>query len=141
MKQFTEFIVNHMLLASAFIVILMLLVYEEMKRKVLGFKEIKPMDAVRLINHEDALVVDVRDVKDYQQGHVLNALHIPLHELEERLQGLKDHQTKPVIVYCRHGQSSAKAGSLLHKHGFEKTFKLAGGISSWQGADLPLSKK
>lgn len=141
MAQLGEFVANHWVLVSALVVIVVLIVVIELKRKVLGFADIKPQEAVRLINHEDAVVLDVRDDKEYRSGHILNAVHIPLGLLEERLQELEAHKNKPVVVYCRTGQHSAQAGVILRKQGFERVYKLGGGILAWQGADLPLTKK
>lgn len=141
MAQFGEFVANNWLLVSALVIILVMIVVTELKRKVLGFADIRPQDAVRLINREDAVALDVRDDKEYRSGHILNAVHIPYALLEERLQELEPHKDKPVMVYCRTGQSSAKASVMLRKQGFNRVYKLGGGIVAWQGADLPLTKK
>lgn len=141
MAEFGDFVVRHWLLVSALVVIVVLIVVTELKRKVLGFADIKPQEAVRLINQEDAITLDVRDDKEYRGGHVLNAVHIPLALLEERLPELEPYKGKPVVVYCRTGQRSAQAAVSLRKQGFGRVYKLGGGILAWQGADLPLTKK
>jgi len=140
MAHLGEFVVNHWLLVTALIVILLLLAVEAAKRRVLGFKEIQPQEAVRLINHEDALMVDVRDDEEYRAGHVLNALLIPYGLMEERLQELEPYKLRPLIVYCRTGQRAARACALLQKHGFARLYKLSGGILAWRGAELPVVK-
>ena len=136
--QLSDFIVNHWLLVLAFAVIVALLVMDTLKRRVLGFKDIKPQEAVRLINHEGAVMVDVREDKEYQEGHVLDAVHIPYGLMEERLHELEVHKARPLIVYCRTGQRSAQAGVLLRKQGFDRIYKLSGGMLAWRGADLPV---
>ena len=140
MRQLGEFVVNHWLLILALVVIVVLLVIDTLKRRVLGFQEIKPQEAVRLINHEEAVAVDVREDKEYHEGHVLNAIHIPYGLMEERLQELDAYKAQPLIVYCRTGQRSAHAAVLLRKQGFERVYKLSGGILAWRGADLPVVK-
>ena len=140
MRQLGEFVVNHWLLILALVVIVVLLVIDTLKRRVLGFQEIKPQEAVRLINHEGAVAVDVREDKEYHEGHVLNAIHIPYGLMEERLQELDAYKAQPLIVYCRTGQRSAHAAVLLRKQGFERVYKLSGGILAWRGADLPVVK-
>ncbi len=139
MAQFGEFLLNHWLLASAFVVVLLLIIAVEMKRKVLGFADIKPQEAVRLINQEDAITLDVREDQEYAQGHVINAVHIPLGLLDKRLHELEPHKDKPIVVYCRTGQRSAQAGVQLRQQGFTRIYKLGGGMLAWQGADLPVS--
>lgn len=140
MGQFGEFVTNHWMLVSALVFIVTLIVVTELKRKVLGFADIKPQEAVRLMNHEGAIPLDVREDKEFQSGHILNAVHIPLPLLEERLHELHAHKDQPVIVYCRTGQRSAQAGVVLRKQGFGRVYKLGGGILAWQGAELPLTK-
>jgi rhodanese-related sulfurtransferase len=140
MEQLGEFIINHWLLVLALAVIVVLLIVDTSKRRVLGFRDIKPQEAVRLINHEGAVVVDVREDKEYLENHVLNAVHIPYGLMEERLQELDAYRSLPLIVYCRTGQRSAHAGALLRKHGFERVYKLSGGMLAWRSADLPVVK-
>ena len=140
MGHLGEFIINHWLLVLALVVIAVLLVLDALKRRVLGFEDIKPQEAVRLINHEGALVVDVREDNEYHEGHVLNARLMPYGLLDERLQELEDYRDKPLVVYCRTGQRAARACAMLRKQGFMQVYKLSGGILAWRGADLPVVK-
>lgn len=140
MAHLSEFVSNHWLLMLALVVIAVLLVMDTYKRKLLGYREIKPQEAVRLINHEGAVSVDVREDNEYGEGHILNALHIPYGLIEKRLAELEPYKTQPIIVYCRSGQRSAQAGVVLRKQGFERVYKLSGGMMAWRGADLPVVK-
>ena len=136
-----QFILNHPFLVGALIIILVLLIAGEVKRKLLGFKDIKPAEVIRLINHEDAVVLDVRDDKDYAAGHILNAVHIPFALLDGRLDQLERYKGRPIIIACRSGQQSAHAGVMLKKQGFEPLYKLGGGMLAWTNADAPVTKK
>jgi len=140
MGRLGEFVANHGLLVLALAVITALLVMDTLKRRVLGFRDIKPQEAVRLINHEGAIAVDVREDKEYREGHVLNAVHIPYGLMEERIHELDAYRTQPLIVYCRTGQRAAHAAATLRKQGFEQVYKLSGGILAWRGAELPVAK-
>ena len=140
MAHLSEFISNHLILVIALIVISVLLAMDVYKRKLLGFREVKPQEAVQLINHKGAITVDVREDKEYDEGHILNALHIPYGVIEKRLEELDPYRTQPMIVYCRSGQRSAQASSVLRKQGFEHIYKLSGGILAWRSADLPVVK-
>jgi rhodanese-related sulfurtransferase len=140
MDHLGQFIVTHWLLVLALAVIAALLIMDALKRRLLGFRDIKAQEAVRLINHEGGIPLDVRDDKEFSEGHVLNALHIPLGLIEQRLKELDSYKTHPLIVYCRTGQRSAQAGALLRKQGFERVYKLSGGMLAWRSADLPVAK-
>ena len=140
MGQFLEFVGNHPLLFTALIVLCMMLVMNESRRKLLGFKDIKPADAVRLINSEDALMLDVRDENAFKDGHVINAVNIPLGVLDGRVSELEEHKSRPVIVYCATGPNSARAGAILKKQGFATIYKLSGGMMAWKDASLPVNR-
>lgn len=140
MGYLSDFVVNHWLLVLALVVIMALLLVDALKRRVLGFQDIQPQEAVRLINHEGAVAVDVREDQEYHEGHVLNAIHIPCGLMEERLNELDAYKAQPLIVYCRTGPRSAHAAVLLRKQGFERVYKLGGGMLAWRGADLPVVK-
>jgi rhodanese-related sulfurtransferase len=140
MAHLGEFISHHWILVLALMVVAALLVMDAYKRKLLGFRDIKPQEAVRLINHEEAIPVDVREDKEYREGHILNSLHIPSGLIEQRLAELEPYKIRPIIVYCRSGQRSAHASVVLRKQGFEHVYKLSGGMMAWRGADLPVVK-
>ena len=140
MAHLGDFVVHHWMLVLALVVIMVLLAMDAFKRKLLGFQEIKPQEAVRLINHEGAVPLDVREDKEFSEGHILNALHVPYGLIEKRLVELEPYKSQPLIVYCRVGQRSAQASSVLRNQGFERVYKLSGGIVAWRGADLPTIK-
>ena len=140
MKQLGMFIINHWVLFLALAIILALLILNVVKLRLLGFKEIKPAEAVQLINQKDAVVLDVREDKEFSTGHILNAINLPLGVLEARMAELDKYRSMPVILLCRSGQQSARAAMIMHKQGFESVYKLAGGMLAWQSADLPVTK-
>lgn len=140
MEQFTEFVTNHPYLWGTFIALLILLAVNEIRRRGSGYGQIGPGEAVRMINHDKAVVVDVREPKEHEGGHIVNSVHIPLSNLDDQIKKLEKYKKRPVIVYCRTGQRSASACARLQKHGFESVRNLRGGISAWQRDNLPLAR-
>lgn len=140
MEKFFLFLIDHWMLTTAFLVILMFIVLNEMRRKLLGFSDLSPQDAVVLINKQDALVLDVRDESEFKSGHIVNARNIPVALLETQLNELESSRERPLLIVCKTGQRSARASSLLKKQGFTNVFKLGGGMLAWQGASLPSVK-
>lgn len=106
-----------------------------------GGRGISPAQATTLINREDAIVVDVRESAEYSAGHLLNARHIPLGELEKRLSELDKFKDKPVILNCQSGSRSASACGVLRKAGFNNVHNLEGGIAAWEQAGMPISRR
>jgi rhodanese-related sulfurtransferase len=93
------------------------------------------------MNSNDAVVLDVREASDFSNGHLKNAKNIPLSALRDKLGELAAFQNKPVLAYCRSGNISGKACRILKKSGFTNVHNISGGISGWQEANLPLTKK
>ena len=141
MQKIYEFMVNHSLLSSAFLVTLALIIYTEIRRRLNVAKEITPATAVRLMNDESALALDIRSDAEYRAGHLLKAKNLPLKDLASRTHELNKYFNKPVIIYCASGLQSAKASALLHKAGFSNLYSLAGGLQAWDKAGLPTENK
>ena len=105
-----------------------------------GGRRVEPTQATQLINHENALVIDVRSDGEYAQGHIVNAINQPLGGLAQQISKLEKYRTRTIITTCKNGQQAANASGVLRKNGFENVFSLSGGIAAWQGASLPLTK-
>lgn len=103
--------------------------------------QLSPLEATLLVNREDAVVIDVREQTEYAGGHIPNARHIPLGELERRSKELEQWKSKPIILCCATGTRSNTAMGKLGKAGFEKLYNLRGGMMEWQKAGQPVSKK
>lgn len=142
MSQFLEFVVNHWILWTAFLVLLGLLLGGEIQRRRYGIPQVGPNQAIQILNQDGALLLDVREDKELAQtGRIPNARHIPLGQLSQRLAELKTGKDKPVVAYCRSGSRSNKAATQLRKAGYTQVYNLAGGILAWENANLPLSRK
>lgn len=136
--QLIEFVTNHWVLFVALAVILALLAHNFL---VSGKGSVDPVGATDLINHNDALVVDVRPAADFAQGHIINSRNIPMNGFKKQIATLQKHKDKPIVVTCRSGSQSSMACQQLRKEGFENVHNLRGGVLAWQSANLPLTKK
>lgn len=105
-----------------------------------GIKQIAPQEAVMLFNHEDALLLDVREQSEWADGHIAKARHVPLGQLKNKLGDLEKYKGKPIIAVCRSGNRSNHACGILKKAGFENLHNLAGGMQAWESAGLPREK-
>lgn len=114
-----------------------MLVMPSFTGRLSGVKQVGPQEVVRLFNHEDALILDVREDSEYRDGHVAQSRHIPLGQLKNRLDTLDAYKERPVIALCRSGNRSQSACGILRKAGFENVYNLAGGIGAWDQAGLP----
>lgn len=140
MSQYIEFVINRWDLFLALAIILALMFSGGLMRRIRGYKEIDTAEAVLMMNHNDAIMLDVREDSEFKDGHILDAIHIPLGKLAGRVNELAAYKNREVIVNCRSGHRSASACGRLRKSGFEKVYNLKGGIMAWQSASLPLEK-
>lgn len=136
-EQLFEFIGNHFILVGLFIALLFAFLVNEGKQ---GGAAIGTSNLVNLINREDAVVIDIRDKKDFNLGHIAGAINIPYSQLDSRITELETDKEKPVVVVCKMGQNAGAAGRKLKAQGFTNVRRLSGGMSEWTASGLPLVK-
>ena len=141
MSQLIEFASNNLILVAAFFVVLTLIIKAELESRIGGVPQLGAVEAVRILNDDNTLVLDVREANEYSGGHIRNAVHIPLTALDKRLNEVEKYKDRPVLVYCRSGSRSYSACKKLKKAGFETLYNLKGGIMAWSSANLPVTSK
>lgn len=94
-----------------------------------------PAAAAGLAGRGEAVIVDVREQKEWDAGHAPDAVHIPLGQLSQRLTELP--RDRRIVAVCRSGGRSSSATKALKRAGLEAE-NLEGGMAAWQRAGLPL---
>jgi rhodanese-related sulfurtransferase len=130
----------HPYLSLALAAITLALVYNEAMSRLRGFKGIGPAQLTALANRDNALVVDLRPLADFEKGHIPGARNVQMSQFDPENKQLAAARALPVVLVCKTGQSAAGAAGRLRKAGFEQVYVLDGGIGAWQQADLPLAK-
>lgn len=136
-----EFIKNNALLIGLALGSGIMLLLPAFKKGAGGVPNLTTAEAITLINRSHALVLDVRDDVEFAGGHIVDAKHIPLDRLAERLNELKKYQDKPILVNCQRGMRSAKACDILRKAEYKQVNNLHGGLDAWVTAKLPVVKE
>lgn len=141
MDQAIEFVTNHYYLAGAFGALLLALVYTTLASQLSSLKELTTHEATLLMNKQDAIVLDIRPAAEFKKGHILGAIQIKAEQLNKAdFSTLEKNKDKPIIVVCAMGMTAKSTASKMLKAGFEQVTVLKGGMNSWQGANLPVSK-
>lgn len=137
-----EFIIQNWHLFVALVVIVLLLSFDSARRRFGGVKQVTASDLPRLINHEDAVVIDVRESAEYRKGHIPGAVNVPLSQLGDDSAKLARYRKSgvPVVVACQSGTRAGRAASVLRKLEFEKVYTLSGGMGGWTKENLPVEK-
>lgn len=138
MEQLGQFITNHLLLCLAFIGVLIVTIINELLSTKKKANEVSPQVAVDMMNHEHAVVIDLRDKEAFDKGHIIDALHAKEDDFSQAK--MTKYKNKKLILVCANGLQSAASAAKLHTQGFQ-TFVLGGGINAWKTAELPLVKK
>lgn len=134
----TDFIQQNMTWVMLALVSGGMLIYQTLRG---GGAGISAADATLKLNREDALVLDVRETHEWDRGHIPNARHIALGQLDKRMSEIEKFKGRPLIVVCASGNRSSSACGALKRAGFEQVFNLSGGIGAWTDAGLPTTTK
>jgi rhodanese-related sulfurtransferase len=94
---------------------------------------------IMALNADKAVLVDLRESKDFSQGHVANAINIPHNKLNDNIKTLDKHKEQQVIVTDTMGQHAGAACLALKKAGFNVA-RMRGGMAEWKQEGLPLVK-
>ena len=137
MTRFFEFLVNHWILSGLWLVLFAALIaYVNSK----SGKSVSPHQATLLINKQDGVFLDIRERKEFDKGHIVDAINIPLAKLHERITELEKKKDVPIVVVCQMGQQSGQAVKALEAKGFSQVSRMSGGLNEWQLQNLPLVK-
>jgi rhodanese-related sulfurtransferase len=96
-------------------------------------------EAVRLVNREKGVLIDVSEPEEFAKGHAVGARNIPFGQLEGH-KSLPSNKALPLVVVCPTGARAGRAAGMLRKLGYEKAQVLAGGLKAWREANLPVEK-
>jgi rhodanese-related sulfurtransferase len=97
-------------------------------------------EAVRLVNREKAVLIDVSEPAEFAAGHVSGAKNVPFGSIEAGNKQLPSNKALPIVVLCANGARAGRAAAMLRKLGHEKAQPLAGGTAAWREANLPIEK-
>jgi rhodanese-related sulfurtransferase len=104
-----------------------------------SFNAVRVGDVEEAIASDDVpILLDVRTVDEFTEGHIEGAIHVPLNDVTQNLDLLPDLDAE-IIVYCGSGHRSAMAMTALNVLGYDNAVSLLGGVRAWTGADLPIT--
>ena len=138
MALLLEFLLQQWILVAALLVAIGLLLFHETRK---AGPALSPQQAINLVNAEDGVFLDLRDGGDFKQGHIVDAIHIPMAKLAARKDELEAYRDRPIVLVCKMGQQAGAASKQLRADGFGKVYKMAGGMLEWSNLQLPTVAK
>ncbi len=137
MEKIFEFLLNHWILSGLWLgIVVTLILYIKAK----AGSALSPQQATLLVNRQDGVILDIRDKKAFEAGHIVDAVNIPLAKLGERSSELEKFREMPLVVVCNMGQQSGEAVKLLEEKGFTEVSRMSGGMTEWSSQGLPTVK-
>jgi len=103
-----------------------------------AINQLSAMESAGLQSNDFAVIIDVRSNNEWNNQRIPGALHIPLADLEGRMEELKSFEGKQLIMQCAVGGRSSKAVEILQQAGFSNVSNMNGGLVAWQKANLPV---
>lgn len=140
MEHLPEFFANNSFLSIAFIIVLMLTVRAEFLHQSGKMNELSPMQATRLMNNDNAVIIDVSEAAEYKNGHIKNAINVPIKELKNKLPDLHKYSDRAVLIVCKNGNQSNRACQVLKQSKFSNVHNISGGLHNWMESNLPIVK-
>jgi rhodanese-related sulfurtransferase len=132
-ERWLEFMGNHPFLFAILAALIVLFFVFEGQR---SGRKISPQSLGILVKAKNAMLIDLRDGKDFRAGHVSGSRNIPYSQIASHVEELKASD-RPLVFICNLGQV---AGTALQQVGHTDSYRLDGGISNWKAQGLPLVK-
>ncbi|MDH3694064.1 MAG: rhodanese-like domain-containing protein [Gammaproteobacteria bacterium] len=136
-----EFITQNWYLFLALIVIVFLIAIDPVRKRASGLQPVSAIELPQLVSHQSGIVIDVSEPDEFKQGHIPNAMNVPVSKIDDHLKKLQKYKDKPVVLACSSGQRSNKAAGIFKKHEFTNLYTLTGGLAAWRKENLPVDKE
>lgn len=94
------------------------------------YTSISQKEAKSMIDSEDVIILDVREQSEYDEGHLPNAVLIPLGTIEKNAESILTDKQAKILVYCRSGNRSKQGSEILVRLGYTNIYEI-GGINTW----------
>ena len=98
-----------------------------------SFTSINGDKALELVSKDEAIIIDVRSIPEYENRHIKGAVNIPVDNIDiSILEELITSKQSNIIVYCASGNRSKRAANIISQFGYTNVFDL-GSINVWSG--------
>jgi len=137
MQDLTVFMTHHPYLSAATIAIFILVMLVELIRAKRNVFSISPAEVTRLMNRENAIVIDIRQNEIYRKSHIIDAQSMNYKDIQEQPNKLQKFKARPIIIVANASHESQKLAALLLKRGYN-AYSLSGGMRAWNEANMPV---
>ena len=137
-QEMITFLNQNWAMSAALIIVFFLILVNEVQYLRKKGKEVTPQAVVNLINHESAIVLDLRDAENYKKSHIIDAIQVAPEDFEKNK--MNKYKEKSIILVCDKGLKAAPLAIKLRAQGYKNPLVLSGGMAAWHAAQLPTVK-
>ncbi len=137
MDRLINYFTNHPLLAGGLVLMLLVVIASEARRRGQGATSVAPNEAIRMMN-DGAVLVDVRAPNLFKDGHIAGARNVPGDQIADGAKSLEKLSGKTLIMCGDDGSTAGAAVRTLERAGFKSVFSLRGGLAAWRQENLPV---
>jgi rhodanese-related sulfurtransferase len=130
-----QFLIDNIFLIAIAFISGGMLVWPLVRSRVSG-PALSTLQATQLINSRNAVIVDVRTAEEFSTGSLPGARNVPVDKVDEKMRDVK--KDKPLIVVCATSSRASRAAAQLRAKGYGEVYVLAGGVTAWREAGLPI---
>jgi rhodanese-related sulfurtransferase len=139
MQDLINFIAHHSLLSLAFVFVFILIIGIEWIRARRNTFNLTPLQITQKINHDHAVVIDLRTKDSYLKGHIIDAHSLSTADMKQTPKKIEKFRTRPLILVGETGLEAQKMAVQLLKQGYN-AYSLQGGMRAWIEAQMPVIK-
>ncbi len=133
-----DFLTDNWMLVGIALLTAGALLWDIVGERLAGLPRLTPAQAVQLINRDNAAVVDLRSTEVFARGHITGAVSLPLAQLGEAQSRLAKVSGRPLLLVCEGATGAVAASRRLRESGADRLHLLAGGMTAWREAGLPV---
>jgi len=138
-SELLHFCQQHWMLSGGLLASLILFAWYERRYQIQRLTTtLSPAHLVQRINRDEVVIVDIRSKTDFDNGHIISAVHIPAENIESKPEQLKKFGNKTIVLVCNRGITTARVQSILAKTDLPPAQCLEGGMTAWKEAELPI---
>ncbi|HFL8824414.1 MAG TPA: rhodanese-like domain-containing protein [Candidatus Azoamicus sp. OHIO1] len=141
MDTLYSFFIKNVFLTALFITSILIWISFEIKEMIYSKNSINPTQAIEIINHNNAIFIDSRNEKLFNEKHIINSINIPLEEINDQNKKLKKYRNKTIIVIQTNNFYARKTINILKNLEFKNILYMNDGINSWNKEQLPTTNE
>ena len=108
------------------------------RKRYYRYENVKNIDILEFKEKikKGAIIIDVRNRKEYSEGHIINSINIPVYEINKKIYNIILQKDKMILLYCQTGERGIEAAIKLQNMGYNNVYNLRGGLDNIEKINL-----